>query len=263
MAKVIAGIGTGIQGTIDELSFYRMKGVDKTIVRRKGGHTKAKVKRMPRVKRVLAEFSGRSKASKCLRTALGTVIGLADRNLAGTFNALILPVQEMDIKHRVGERNIHLSAYPQILKGYSLNKTHLFDSVVRFPLQWSLDRETGTATVHIPALVAGLNLVSPESHPWYSFVVSLGLVPDLNWHPSRYFPATKNENHGAYEATSDWFPLQEGSPALDLTVTYPKLPKVRQYTLVLAVGIRYGIQKGVQHISQAPNAGSAKILELL
>lgn len=35
MAKVIAGLGTGFLGSVDNLSFYTMKGVQGTIARKK------------------------------------------------------------------------------------------------------------------------------------------------------------------------------------------------------------------------------------
>ncbi|WP_315814562.1 hypothetical protein [Paraflavitalea speifideaquila] len=263
MAKVIAGIGTGIIGTLDELSFYRMKGVDKTIVRRKGGHTKEKVKNMPGVKKAISEFSGRSTASKYLRSALCTQVNLAGRNLAGTINALMLPVQENDQAAPFGKRNINLSSCPHILTGFSLNKTDIFDSIVRYPLSWSLQKETGTATVHLPELVPGLSLVSQETHPYYRFKVTLGVMPDLKWTKSMYMPVVMKYQYGAIETHSTWYPLLEGSPALDLSVIRPDLPAGDQYTLVLTVGICYGIVQGTNHIAQAPNAGSAKILEVV
>jgi hypothetical protein len=262
MAKVMAGIGTGLYGTIDELSFYRMKGVDKTIVRRKGGHTKAKVKKMPKVQRVLSEFSGRSTASKYLRSALSSLTWYAGRNIAGTINALMVPVQEMDTRSDWGQRSIALSTCPHILRGFSLNHTHLFDSVIRHPLQWILNRDTGSAVVHFPELVPGLHLVSPENYPYYSLIITLGVMPDLFWRTEKYMPAEVNYVYGGNAVYSPWYPLLEGSPAVDLTISLSDLPKGDQYSLVLGVGICYGILQGTNHIKLTHNAGSAKVLDV-
>lgn len=263
MAKIISGIGAGLQGTLDGLSFYRMKGVDKTIVRKKGGHTKAKVKKMPKVQAAISEFSGRSRASKFLRSALSAQVWFAGRNLAGAINALMLPVQEMDKESEWGQRHIALSTCPHIVRGFSLNRTHLFDSVIRQPLQWTLERDTGSAVVRFPELVPGLHLVSPENFPYYKLVVSLGVMPDLFWDQSKYMPADPGYIYGGNAVYSSWYPLLEGSPATELKISLAGgLPKSNQYSLVLGVGICYGQLVGANHIKLSHGAGSAKVLDV-
>lgn len=263
MAKIMAGIGTGLYGTIDELSFYRMKGVDKTIVRRKGGHTKNKVKKMPRVQRVIAEFSGRSRASKYLRNSLSSLVWLAGRNLAGTFNALMVPVQEMDTASKWGRRSVSLTACPHILRGFSLNRTVLFDSVIRHPLQWTIQRDTCSATVHFPGLFPGVHLMSGENYPYYKLAISLGIMPDLVWNKAGYLPVETKCNYGSNFVTSSWYPLLEGSPAVDLNISLRSVPPGQQWSLVLGVGLCYGILKGTGKIDEVWDAGTAKILDVL
>ena len=266
MAKIIGGIGAGLSGFINELSFYKLTGVEGTIVRRKSGHTKEKIKTDPNLKqfrRGISEFGGRSRASKYIMEALTFQKPLADYNIAGPLNALMQPVQELDKEGDYGQRDIILSAWPHILKGFSLNRRHILDSVIRNPISYSLQRETISASVHIPELVPGINFAPPVSHPYYGFVVSLGVVPDILYNGNGYEPShhsyTKLGSHTIY---SEWYPLLEGSPAVDMELTYPLMPPDNNFTLVLAFGIRYGILKSATHIKQAPHVGSAKIIEV-
>jgi hypothetical protein len=46
MARAITGPGAGFKGSVDDLSFYKMRGVEGTIVRRKGGPSKEQVKEL-------------------------------------------------------------------------------------------------------------------------------------------------------------------------------------------------------------------------
>ncbi len=263
MAKVVGGIAAGIRGPIEDFSVYTMKGVDRPIIRKKGGHTKQKVKKMPKVQRVIAEFGGRSTASKHLRNSLSSLEWLAGRNLAGAFNSLMVAVQENDKVSEWGKRGVALSTCPHILRGFSLNRTTLFDSVIRHPLQWTIQRDTCSATVHFPELLPGLHLMSEENYPYFRLDISLGVVPDLSWNKIGYRPVEMKHVYGGKLVSSDWFPLLEGSPAIDLNISLMSVPPGQQWSLVLGVGIAYGVLVGANHIKQTKDAGSAKILEVV
>ncbi|WP_315819042.1 hypothetical protein [Paraflavitalea speifideaquila] len=43
---------------------------------------------------------------------------LADHNIAGKLNALMVPVQNLDSESDLGERGVPLSMLPQILNGF-------------------------------------------------------------------------------------------------------------------------------------------------
>ena len=266
MAKVIGGIGAGLSGSIDQLSFYKMKGVDKTIVRRKGGHTREKIKTDPRLRLfglANVEFGGRAKASQYLMRVLTHQKALADHNIAGPLNTLMAPVQKLDSAGNFGNRSVILSAHRHFLKGFSLNRQFPFDNVVRYPVSYSLDRETATAVVSFPELIPQINFFTQENYPYYGFCVSLGVVPDVHHTEAGYMPAHLDYmNLRPVHVETDWFPLVKGSPAMELTLKYEQALPDTHYTLVLAVGIRYGTVQGVDHIRQAPNAGSAKVLEV-
>lgn len=122
MAKIIAGLAVGLSGKVDGLSFYKMRGVDKTIVRKSSGHTKEKVKNDPDlglVRNETSEFGGRAKASKYLMRTLAFQKPMADHNIAGPLTALMKPVQQLDTLNEYRTRGIFLSAHPHFIKGFS------------------------------------------------------------------------------------------------------------------------------------------------
>ncbi|NII24523.1 hypothetical protein HB364_05505 [Pseudoflavitalea sp. X16] len=269
MAKMIAGLGLGIQGSIDDLSIYKMRGVDKPIVRRKGGPSKEKIMTDPEMRQVrnsISEFGGRAKAGKYIMQALTFQKPLADHNIAGPLNALMVPVQNMDPVEEWGKRDVRLSAYPHILNGFSLNRQNTFDSTVRFPVEHALSRETLTAAVQLPELMPDISFFAPEKYPWFSIIVTLGIVPDIIFTGSlhKYEPT----HHGYFnlqpgQAVTDWHPVAQGAPATPLEVKHSSLPPDEHFTLVLAIGVRYGTQYNTHTIQQAKYAGCAKVLAVV
>lgn len=266
MGTIDGCLGGGLRGKFDGLSIYKMRGVDKVIVRKSAGHSKENIKKDPRLERFRlagSEFGGRAAAAKYLMQALIFHKGLADYNIAGPLISLMKPVQELDTTSDFGKRNIILSSHAHYLKEFSLNRAHTFDSVIRFPVTGAINREALTATVKFPELIPGINFIPPVDHPYYSLRIALGVVPDIVHKPFRYepthidFPTTCADH-----VDSEWFPLLQRAAPLELSIQHAFNPPNEHFTLVLTVGIRYGILKGVNVIDQAPYVGSAKILEV-
>jgi hypothetical protein len=267
MAKVTGGFGLGITGSLGDLSIYTMRGVEKPVVRQKGGPTKEKIKNDPKMERVRnsnAEFGGRATATKWIMKALIFQRPLADHNIAGPLNALLKSVQILDPEGELGERHVRLSAAPHLLKGFSLNHKNSFDSTVRFPLDYELSRETASAIVQVPELIPDISLFTPEiKYPWYSVRVTLGFVPDVCYVKAHKRYETLHPNYaelGSIYVDTAWYPVIKGSPALTVEIKSDKFPPDGHFTIVLAVGVRYGILEDADQIRQAPYAGCAKVL---
>lgn len=186
MATLISDIM--FTGSLGNLSAYRMKGSDKIILRKKGGATREKIRTSPGcegIRKVNMEFGGRSQFTRLMRLAMHPVVPLADFNFTGHLHKILRPIQVMDPVSVPGKRNVHLTRSPRLLEGFSLNKFHTFDFVVRTPLTYSLDRDNRSATVAIPALMPNINFFPHPYHPMYGFVAVLGIVPDLDHDDSR------------------------------------------------------------------------------
>ncbi len=179
----------------------------------------------------------------------------------------MVPVQKMDAEGDYGQRNIRLSAYPHILNGLSLNRNNPFDSTVRFPVTYSFSRETATAVVQLPDLIPDISFFAPEKYPWFSIIVTLGIVPDIIYmgNPMHKYDITHPGYHQSpeFHAKTDWFPVAQGATATTLELKYDAVPPDDHYTLVLAIGVRYGTQYNTNEIRQAKYAGCAKVLEVV
>lgn len=251
-------------GPAGNFSYYKMRGVEKPIVRRKGGASKQRIKTDPvfeQTRRINAEFGGRAAASRWIMWSLVFMKPLADHNIAGPLNACLKPVQALDTSSDKGHRSILLSHQPDLLEGFSLNRNNPFESVVRAPLEWSLDRRDRLSYVSIPALTPGINFYPDVRYPVFGFVCTLGTVPDLFYHPFGYRPSTPDyEKAAPVVSFSEWFPVRAGAEALSIQL--PDLFDLpdEQYSRLLSVGIRYGTLHHNNKIEQVRHAGAAKII---
>lgn len=256
--------GFSFTGSVGNLSVFKMKGVEKPVVRTKGGPSKEKIKKHPNFERTRmnnAEFGGRATASKWIMRSLWFQKPLADYNIAGPLNVLMKPIQALDTTSELGKRHILLTKNPHLLEGFSLNRGMAFDSIVRNPIAWTLTRNDQSASIGIPALIPQINLHVPGFWPMYSFVATIGIIPDLYYHHFGYQPLSPGYHPAPCEvAFTDWCPVMNGSPATQLDLRYPVAPPDEHFSVILAIGIRFGIMRDAATIEQAPNAGAAKVL---
>ena len=263
MAKMQPGFP--FTGTINGLSYYKMRGVEEIVVRQKGGPSGKRVKTdkaFANTRRNNAEFGGRSTASKWIMKMLFPMKALADNNIAGNINAMLIPIQELDTSGEWGSRSILFSANSQLLAGYSLNVKNQFDSIVRNPLAYELDRNDLKAIIHLPALLPGINFFVPWKYPLFSFQASLGIVPDLfyNNKDGIYKPQGDYEKFSSQTISTAWFPVSRGSAATVLELSYPHTPPDQSFAMLLSLGIRYGNPGDANNIGQIKYAGAAKVL---
>ena len=257
--------GIEFTGPLGNHSAYRMKGVEGIVFRTKGGPTAKQIKKgknFAGTRKTMSEFSGRSATSKWIMHMLQPLKALADYNIAGPLNGLVRPVQEMDTANAVGKRHVHLTKNPGILDGFSLNQNTILETIVRAPITCNMSRETLSAEVTIPALIPDINFKPHPKHQLYSFQVVLGVVPDMYHSTSQYYARSLSlEQVQPVLAESNWFSSQNGSEALKLVLKHNAVPRDKGFTLMLSVGIRYGMILGPDKIQQVKYAGAAKIVK--
>lgn len=172
-----------LTSTLAGVSIYIRKDLEGLIVHQKGGPNKEKLMHDPAFdlsRRHLAEFCGRSTASKWIRRqSLQPLRPMADFNWAPGIGGLLKPLQVLDTASELGRRSVLLSQQPSLLAEYPLTRRHLFDAVVRTPLSWELSKETLSARISIGALLPGINFSPAGVHPLFRLVAALGAVPDL------------------------------------------------------------------------------------
>ncbi|MDF2188881.1 hypothetical protein [Paraflavitalea sp. CAU 1676] len=274
-------------GSVGNLSVYKMRGVEKPVVRRKGGPSREKVKtgeRFEMTRRNNSEFGARAAMSKWILKSLLFHKTLADYNIAGPINSLLKPIQDMDEDNIYGQRALRLTRNPEILKGFSLNRNANFDAIVRTPVEYEFFESQTSVLITIPELKPYVNLFPNEKYPWFSIMVSLGLVPDLfftqNGAPiDKSYDSFTNPMAASYvhkytfsdpgyayfqaaptSLMTMWHPVKQGMPATTMELELVAEPPNSNHTLILAVGFVYGYQENATHIQAARYAGAAKIL---
>jgi hypothetical protein len=261
--------GLKFTGKLGELSAYRMRGCSKIVVRRKGGPSADQIKKSPNfanTRYTMSEFGGCSRMGKHVRYALHPLKALSDNNFGSDVNSVMRKVQLQDKTSLWGRRNIILSDYARILEGFPLNTENpTFDSVVRNPVYYTIDRERRAATVDIPHLLRSVNYFPQNNHAMFRVIVTLGVVPDMTfdtvsrefqppeWFDAGYFPT---------EVSTTWYPSLEGMPAATLVLEVKETPPDNGWSLMLSIGIQYGALHEGGEIKEVKRFGAAKIVAL-
>lgn len=241
MAKLEGNIQ--ITGSLDNLSFYKRRGSDKIIVRRKGGPSSDKVREHPNfenTRRNNREFAGRAKATGLIKRALNPLTFLADYNITGPLNALLKPIQKIDTSSDWGQRSIVISKNGRLLQGFSLNRRYQLDSILRIPVLYSLQNQQ--VVIDIPELLPGLNFISPGNYPWYKFIATAGLIPDLYYMDDiwGYQPKGNFSYEQPYMNCTDWLPMNTPAAATQLTIEGLPEVKPEDHSVLIALGISFG-----------------------
>lgn len=247
------------------LSVYQLKGSGKIVIRRKGGPGAKKIRHSPRfenTRRVQAEFGGCSSATKAVRRILAQQKPWSDFDFGPAIVSRLTKVVKKDTVSEYGKRHIRLSQHTEFLAGLSLTRYRPgLDAVILQPLTWTIVREEQTATVTLPLLQPNVNFMPAAGQSMVRIVVSLGVVPDMFYHDTGYRPSHKAYDQANYAViTTDWYSVKEGIPAQTLTLRCPMVPPDEQHTLVLSVGVCYGVMYGQTTMEVVKDAGCAKVV---
>src|SRR5687768_6874800 len=110
------------QGSLDGISVYKMEGVEKPVVRKKGGAAKEKILRDPcfkNTRRTMGEFGGRSAASRYILEAFSPL--RPGHGTTGRINKVLTALQKMDTQSPWGRRSVALTLCPQLLQGLDIS----------------------------------------------------------------------------------------------------------------------------------------------
>ena len=258
-----------ITGSISNLSFYTRKGSDQVFVRTKGGATKSQIKRRPEfanVRKNNKEFGGCSRMSKAIRMAFFGFQHVADYNLAPVLCSLVKNIQKNDLENIWGERSIELSKFKQYLVGFSFNKTNRFDSLLRIPLQWKVDRENVRAVINIPAFACSLGLYMPDKQTLFRISAILGVVTNQRLSDSKYDyePVHSTIGFDSRMVSTVWYSTNTTVPEqqleLKLNIDSPEIVFNGDDTMVLSVAIEFGALDAFGNPTPIKRAGAGKIL---
>jgi hypothetical protein len=249
-------------GKLGPYTAYKVKGSDEIFVKTRPGKSGRKLKDLsPRVKENVTEFSLRSTGSKAIRAAMKEILHLSDYNFTSDLNSRGRDTQVLDTTSARGERGILISQHPQYYIGFNLNKRFLFDSIIRRPVRHTIDPSKGTATIDLPALEPGINLLLSQPVPTYRIIMVLGLAADQLFHTEErhrwFWGRTVVATTGPLNS-GQVYPAQQFELALPLP---EQGPKDGALSYVLSIGIEIEIPDLKKR--KMVKTGSSKILDIV
>jgi hypothetical protein len=250
------------EGKIGGISAFKMRGVNKTILRKPGGPTKEDIKTKTScdiTRRINHEFGGCSTAGKFVRRCFKPLMSVSDFNPGPGICSLMHKIQPLDTVSEYGKRSVLISKALYLLEGFNLNQRNPFDSIVRHLPQATIDKESLSASVLFPALVPKVNFFPPGSHSYFRMVAVLAVLPDLFFKTENYSPEGELSIY-PQKAVSEWLIVKGGSEPTELELQLPAAPSFNSYSLVLSVGIEMGIAGPGGAIETIRHTGCGKIL---
>ena len=251
-------------GRVGDLVAYKRHDMDGIFVMQVSGPSKEAIATKPSydlTRKNNKEFGGRSTTSSWIRKAMDPHLQLQDYNFTSSLNKIAKPIQELDTVSELGKRSSLLTKSKGILNGFNLCRKTTFDSIIRNPVNFLVSKETLSASVHLPALLPGINFFVPVKEPMYKITAVLGIVPDLHYNGSKYAPANGySDRMPVATAGTAWNAVLSGSAAETLELKQTFQPPDENFILLLSIGIRFGNIVIPGEVKQVKRAGAAKIL---
>ena len=263
--------GIQMQGSVANMSMYKLRGTDRMVYRSKGGPGKKKIKTSPKFEKVRlnnSEWAGCVRMGRNIRLSFEVMKRMEDYPVTGALNAICKQIQKLDTMNEPGRRSILLSQHKDLLSGFSFSNKQTLESVLRAPLDISLDRVTGEARIEIPVLNTGMYLYNFRKLPYYRIVANLSgacdmIMPEGKDKYETPYTGYLDKVNGIYE--SEWIQALGVQPALSILLQYPLVenPVPEEVSLLLCLGIEFGTP-GVDKIPlPVKYAGTGKIVRIV
>lgn len=254
-----------VTGTIGNLTFYKTRTSNQTIVKEKTVHSRSRTKKDPRFRRrdqMAGEWAGCVTAFKWLHRILKPLDATADYNFSGHLQGLMKPIQKLDTKGVYSQRSVSLSRHPHLVEGFTLSLKTPIDTLLRTPLLCSLDKDSQSARVSLPEIITGLNFHPRTPHPYFRVLASLGVVPDVHYSPYGYTPDIPAGSYLPHVVRTEWKVVKQGIAETVLELQLPYTVEYPTYSLVLAVAISFGTLDVLGHIEAVKYCGSGRIVKV-
>lgn len=253
-------------GSIGEYTFYKMKGSDKIIARRKGGPSRKQLKtgkNFMKTRLHSKEFAARVLGSKLVLRALDPLRSIANYNVATALHKPLKAIQDLDTINKLGRRRICFSEHPGILEGLSLNTENGLESMIVAPIKSRISA-TGEATVKIPRLVPGISLKVGPGFSYFRICVVLAAVPDLHLFKDGYDSPLPDLPITTYvHDTTPWLPVASISAPRTFSLAPEAVPSGNNFVWMLSLGLQFGYPTGPNGIQPIGDEGAAKVIAVI
>jgi len=259
-----------LTGSMANVSMYTRQDNERVIVRMKGGPTKNQIKTKPEFETVRqnnSEWTGCTRMGSRIRKSFEVMNRLEDYPVTGALNAICKELQKLDTESPAGQRAILLSQHKDLLLGFTFSRKQVLESVLRVPVETTLDRTTGKATIEIPPLNTDMYLYNFRNLPYFRIIANLSGVCDLtmNAEGTQYeslYNGYCDKQNGVFE--SEWMAATGVQPALSINLSYPltENPIPEEVTLLLCLGIEFGKVGTANQPTAVKYAGTGKIVRV-
>jgi hypothetical protein len=255
-------------GSLKGVSFYTRRGSDQVIMRTKGGVTKEKMATAPQydgIRKSQNEFGGSSKFASMIRFAFGGLNRLADYNLNATLSGMSKNLMKLDVISDKGKRRLQLSQHKQVMEGFNFNRVYPFNTVLRVGITASLDREHLGATVTIPRINTGIDLINIQRLPYFRIIAVLGTVADIQYDEAEkaYLPAVPDLHGTSQVVNGSWYPSQTIVAEHTMTVQMSEACQAlltNEVSVLLSIAVEFGAVGFTGETVEVKYAGCGKVL---
>ncbi len=168
----------------DNLRVYKIRGVDKTIIARKGGPTAEEVKNGENyedLRKNQQEFAAASNLAKTLRHSLPKkMAGICEPYVSGKLTAKFRNLAQLSEGDK-GKRPILLSANGDTLEGFDFNSNAPFKQTFPTSIMVMSGSNYGQLILHIPSFTPKDDLNAPDNATHYQLFSHLLLLSDYTY----------------------------------------------------------------------------------
>lgn len=209
-----------LEGAVGNMVFYHTK--DGNFARQKPAGRKTISER---VTENLSEFARAAQAGKLIRRSFASIINDIDAPaLTKRLSSQLGMIMKTDTVSPRGLRNF-VEADMELLEGFELNDSKALSTALKVPYTTTIDRESGSMKVVIPALNPSKLIESSEAATHYKFTLA---GASINF---------GNQDHITASIDSGMLVIaNEVNPSLELEVL---APVIGDNTLILALGLSF------------------------
>lgn len=233
---------------------YRIKGVDKMIIAKKGGPSAEDIKNKPTYEELRnnqKEFAAASMMSKVLRDSLTDGMEeICETYVSGRLTAQFRNLAKYE-EGESGTRPLYLSKHGHYLNGFEFNTTAPYEQIFETKYFIKPGSRKGQVILHFPAFVPENTLQKPEGASNFKIHARLIALSDYQFDNSdnAYFP-THQEFNGKYGTwNSPMLPILKIATepmTAQVSLYQSDLPQDMAFFLVMAVSF-YKYEGGFFH----------------
>lgn len=260
---------TDYSGDMDNVRVYKIKGVDKTIIARKGGPSSEQVKtgeNYAELRQNQQEFAAASNLAKTLRHSLPKKMAkICEPYVSGKLTAKFRNLAQLSGGTK-GKRPILLSENGKDLEGFDFNSSAPFKETFPTNVMVMSGSNYGQLILHIPSFTPKDDLLAPDAATHYQLFSHLLLLSDFTYkNELKEYNPSEPEFHARHITRENPihpiinYPEESTTQQLSL---YNGEPIPRDTSLLLILGVKFYRYDNLKYVDLA-NKSSMQILKVI